>query len=151
MAEEKYKVGDRFGKWTLIEKLPMVKKNSQWKVRCDCGVERSLAAGNIYSGRSKSCRSCGAKKRWGSSKAMAAGIVRSEARKAKVNEIYSYLVNLIEAGKVKPGEKLPTTTALVDMFDTNTNVVQDARNLLKRSGLIVIKNNQHEENGTYVL
>lgn len=65
MAQEKYKVGDRFGNWTLLEKLPVRKLgNSRWKCRCECGVIKEVDAGNVYTGKSKMCGSCGAKKRW---------------------------------------------------------------------------------------
>lgn len=151
MAEEKYKVGDKFNSWTLVEKLPVHKKNSMWKVVCDCGTEKTTSAGNIYSGTSKSCRRCGAKKRWNEGVGVAASTERREARKAKVNEVWSYLINLIESGTVKPGERIPTTMQLVKMFKTNTNVVQDARNRLLKSELVRVVNHRDKENGTYVI
>jgi hypothetical protein len=64
VAEEKYRLGQRFNRWTLLEKLPVRKRNTIWKVICDCGAIQVTAANNIYAGKSKMCRSCGAKNRW---------------------------------------------------------------------------------------
>lgn len=63
MAEEKYKVGDRFNSWTLLKKLPKKNTSAMWRVICDCGAIRETYAGNITLGRSKSCGPCSAKAR----------------------------------------------------------------------------------------
>lgn len=64
MAEEKYNVGDKFNSWTLLSKLPTKKRNTYWLVMCNCGARKKVSANNVYTGKSKMCRSCGAKKRW---------------------------------------------------------------------------------------
>ena len=64
MAEEKYRVGQRFNSWTLKKKLSAYNHNTMWLVICDCGMEVEINAANIYTGKSRSCGSCAAKKRW---------------------------------------------------------------------------------------
>jgi hypothetical protein len=65
MPKEKYKVGDRFGRWTLLEKLPKKTRNHniKWKVICDCGLIKVTYAGNLVTGKSKGCSSCAARER----------------------------------------------------------------------------------------
>lgn len=63
MAAEKYKVGDRFGNWTLIEKLPRTKAGTRWRVMCDCTLVKEVHAANVYTGKSKMCPSCASKAR----------------------------------------------------------------------------------------
>lgn len=62
--------GQRFGRWTVIEKdpeshrcrtihpyidKPTLSTFSKWRCRCDCGTERSVIGINLTSGRSRSC------------------------------------------------------------------------------------------------
>lgn len=46
--------GQRFGRWTVIEKA-VKKPNNQRFCRCDCGKERFVKGVQLTSGRSKSC------------------------------------------------------------------------------------------------
>ena len=43
--------GQRFGRWTVIERV----NGRQWKCVCDCGTEKIVFAYNLTSGKSKSC------------------------------------------------------------------------------------------------
>lgn len=66
-GKPKHKVGDRVGKWKLLEyrkgvwgKPEGAKKakelvSSAWKCQCSCGVIRWVDSGNICSGQSRSC------------------------------------------------------------------------------------------------
>lgn len=47
--------GQRFGKLTVLVKTRMVKHQAHWRVRCDCGQERELSAGQLRSGNTNSC------------------------------------------------------------------------------------------------
>lgn len=48
--------GQRFGRWTVLERDTAIhKKNIYWKCRCDCGTERSVAGTSLRSGLSVSC------------------------------------------------------------------------------------------------
>jgi hypothetical protein len=51
-------VGQRFGRWTVIERGPNIKRRAGWICRCDCGEERAVESGNLVTGRSTSC-GCG--------------------------------------------------------------------------------------------
>lgn len=48
-------IGQRFGRWTVIE--PAENKNglTMWLCRCDCGTEKTVRTSHLKSGRSKSC------------------------------------------------------------------------------------------------
>lgn len=49
--------GQRFGKLTVIEKMPPKPKqrNALWRCRCDCGNERVVNRGSLIRGFCKSC------------------------------------------------------------------------------------------------
>lgn len=49
--------GQRFGKLTVIEKMPPKQKQTQahWKCVCDCGVEVVVTGDHLRSGNSRSC------------------------------------------------------------------------------------------------
>ena len=48
--------GQRFGRWTVIERDQEIqKKNIYWKCRCDCGTIRSVAGTSLRGGTSVSC------------------------------------------------------------------------------------------------
>jgi hypothetical protein len=55
MNKVNYPLGTKFNHLTLIEVLPSKNWRSRWKVRCDCGKEKEISAGNVYRGLSKSC------------------------------------------------------------------------------------------------
>jgi len=59
-----HQVGDRFGRWTLLERLPARGTNRRWLCMCDCERVVEVAASNLVAGKSTQCRSCGAKARW---------------------------------------------------------------------------------------
>lgn len=48
------RTGQRFGRWVVVERHPQ-KKLVRWICRCDCGKQRAVVAGDLVSGRSKSC------------------------------------------------------------------------------------------------
>lgn len=47
--------GKTFGKLTVLEKSVKSGKNTSWLCRCVCGVEKSILAYNLTSGKSRSC------------------------------------------------------------------------------------------------
>lgn len=49
--------GKRFGRWTVIEKMPKEGKNTQikWLCRCDCGTVKPVLGYVLKAGDSKSC------------------------------------------------------------------------------------------------
>jgi hypothetical protein len=51
-------LGERFGRWTVIAEANTRNNIAYWLCRCDCGVEREVAAKGLKSGRSTSC-GCG--------------------------------------------------------------------------------------------
>jgi hypothetical protein len=63
VSRQIYQVGDRFGRWTLLEVLPPKGTTRQWRVRCECGEIKVVFAGNLTGGRSHGCNSCAAKER----------------------------------------------------------------------------------------
>lgn len=66
--------GQRFGRWTVLEKAPLNGPRSNglktgWRCKCDCGTERVIAAKNLLNGESLSC-----------------GCLRTEAAVARVKD-----------------------------------------------------------------
>lgn len=53
MAKFKYKAGDKFNHWKLIEYAG----NGKWLAECDCGNKRNVFISHITKGNSKSCGS----------------------------------------------------------------------------------------------
>lgn len=53
-------VGQRFGKWTVLEKGPIAINggNTNWLCRCDCGHESLVTGTNLKRGISKKCFEC---------------------------------------------------------------------------------------------
>lgn len=47
--------GRKFEKWTVISKDRTEDKKAFWLCRCECGIVRAVAAGNLMSGGSRSC------------------------------------------------------------------------------------------------
>jgi len=52
--------GQRFGRWTVIERAVLPKRDSSgavngWLCECDCGTRRVVLARNLVSGSSRSC------------------------------------------------------------------------------------------------
>jgi hypothetical protein len=60
----KYEVGQKFGRWTLIQRLGYQGGNySKWRVRCECGFTDDVVASNVTTGKSMGCASCAATER----------------------------------------------------------------------------------------
>lgn len=49
--------GQRFGKWTVLQRGPVGRKgdSAQWICRCDCGKERGVRSTNLRNGISSGC------------------------------------------------------------------------------------------------
>ncbi len=51
--------GERFGRWTVIEKVPKPQFSAStsafWRCRCDCGTEKIVSATSLRCGDSQSC------------------------------------------------------------------------------------------------
>jgi len=54
MAKFKYKAGDRFNRWTLLN----YNGNRQWLAKCDCGLEQLCYIEHLTSGKSTQCKAC---------------------------------------------------------------------------------------------
>lgn len=50
-------VGERFGKWLVLEDVPILIKKGHWGVlcKCECGTERLVRIWSLRSGRSNGC------------------------------------------------------------------------------------------------
>ena len=47
--------GERFGRWTVIERSANLNGRTMWRCICKCGNIREVSASNLTSGHSKSC------------------------------------------------------------------------------------------------
>jgi len=47
--------GQRFGRLTVIEKVPSKNSNARWRCVCDCGKETTVLGTTLRRGESKSC------------------------------------------------------------------------------------------------
>lgn len=47
--------GQRYSRWTVMERGPNLGRRVRWKCRCDCGKTELVAATNLTSGKSRSC------------------------------------------------------------------------------------------------
>lgn len=55
----KYVSGQKFNKWTLIERVGYDKyKNITWLCQCECGEQHVLTVYNVTGGHSKQCKQC---------------------------------------------------------------------------------------------
>lgn len=55
----KINIGDRFGRWEVVEEAPPAKNRSQcWSCRCICGESRAVRQASLSSGESQSCGLC---------------------------------------------------------------------------------------------
>lgn len=79
---EIHKIGDVFGRWTIIERLKRKKnRNTRVLCRCICGTEKEVELGNLVKGASTSCGCFGKE-------------FRSSAKKKKPFEyLYNSLLN----------------------------------------------------------
>lgn len=62
------KLGDKYGDWEITSAEPFYKRKGDteshicyWQVRCKCGLEKKVFAGDLLNGKSKRCRSCASK------------------------------------------------------------------------------------------
>lgn len=70
-----------------------------------------------------------------------------QVRKTKVyHEIVDQIRDLIAAGRIKPGDRLPPERELADLFKASRNSVRDAIRVLAQMGLI----ESRQGDGTYV-
>lgn len=53
--------GLRFGKYLVLERTASVRGMTQYRARCECGVENKVFAKHLRSGSSRSCRPCSVK------------------------------------------------------------------------------------------
>ena len=54
----KYKVGDKFGCYTLLKPLKLEEAPSKWLIKCDCGREYKRSLNTLHN-RAKNCIGCG--------------------------------------------------------------------------------------------
>ena len=47
--------GQKFGRWTVLEKAPSKNKAVYWICQCECGEIKEVKAASLRSGKSKSC------------------------------------------------------------------------------------------------
>jgi hypothetical protein len=62
-AQRLLDAGQRFGRWTIMSSVPTMspvgrQRVTQWKVRCDCGLEKLISGTMLYGGDSTCCKSC---------------------------------------------------------------------------------------------
>ena len=51
-----FAIGQKFGRWVVLARANTVKSGHRyWLCRCECGVEREVAANHLQSGKSQSC------------------------------------------------------------------------------------------------
>jgi hypothetical protein len=55
--------GTRFGKWTVIERIPNKNNVIYYSCRCDCGKQEAVISSNLRNTSSPSCRSCAQQQR----------------------------------------------------------------------------------------
>lgn len=48
-------IGQRFGRWVVLERTEDKSKVSYYRCKCDCGNEKDVAKGSLIKGKSKSC------------------------------------------------------------------------------------------------
>lgn len=51
----KIQSGDRFGRLVVIKRVANSYRNTMFLCCCDCGIEKTVSAGNMMSGATKSC------------------------------------------------------------------------------------------------
>lgn len=52
------RVGQRFGRWTIVEPAGTVSNCLHFLCRCDCGAERVVASSGLYGGKTTGCMAC---------------------------------------------------------------------------------------------
>ena len=59
----RFYAGEKFGKWSVIERDGNKKIGGYWKCRCECGKIKTIFGSDLRRGKTKQCRSCSAIKR----------------------------------------------------------------------------------------
>jgi hypothetical protein len=78
--------GQRFGRWTVIERGPDWRPGvPAWRMRCDCGNEKTLRAQTFVSGASRSCGCLNNEVRRSQKNTLTHGLTRTRAWNAWVN------------------------------------------------------------------
>ena len=54
----KIKIGDKFGRWTVLENAKVIKGHTYFECKCGCGAIKTILGYALYSGSTKSC-GCG--------------------------------------------------------------------------------------------
>ena len=80
MMKLKDLTGQKFGRWTVIERAASSKKQTRWLCRCECGTEKIAHYSNLAYGSSKSC-----------------GCARAEGRRGENHPLW-------KGGRYKTGE-----------------------------------------------
>lgn len=64
MKRIEFQVGQKFGYWTIIDSVPIIRSGHTFvKVRCKCGKEDYKCLSDLNSGRATGCRNCKARDR----------------------------------------------------------------------------------------
>lgn len=50
--------GQKFGKWTVLERFPSEKKTAHWRVQCECGNESVITGTSLRHGSTTQCKEC---------------------------------------------------------------------------------------------
>lgn len=53
---------EKFGKWTVLERVQGTSRQARWRCQCVCGAVRDVQGAALRSGQSRQCRSCASKK-----------------------------------------------------------------------------------------
>ena len=53
------RIGERFGRWTIVGIGERAGTHRDFKCRCDCGTVKLINDGNLFQGRSTQCWRCG--------------------------------------------------------------------------------------------
>lgn len=56
-------IGKKFNSWTVLDRAANKNNITMWHCICDCQKTSEVSTTNLTSGKSKSCRKCGTKKR----------------------------------------------------------------------------------------
>lgn len=54
----KNEVGERYGKWTVLEHIPRTGHKYWVLCRCDCGTEKPVMISNLHGGQTHGCKEC---------------------------------------------------------------------------------------------
>jgi hypothetical protein len=83
----KYRAGDVYGRWTMLQKASRV---NYWKCQCACGVEKEVFVGSLANGASTSCGCYSAEV--AGERSTKHGLSKNGAR-SKMYAVYSAMLN----------------------------------------------------------